>query len=260
MEEFSAARFYKIGIFLANARAVMEKYEKTERKLNQDVLDSGNLSQYMRTIEESCAAVRLNVSLQCIADIRERTRTGDCTVGELADKFGELERTIRREITDKLFMYVPSERAKFYDQKELFGKEVNDKFPSVQYDMVEAGNCYAAGRGTATVFHLMRVMETGLKALAKGLKIPYAPSWESYLRQIESQMGVKHSQKSRGWKNVEPFYRDAAGDLQLVKLAWRNPTMHIVKTYTLEEAEDVLRAVKAFMVRLASRCNEQGPT
>jgi hypothetical protein len=105
----------------------------------------------------------------------------------------------------------------------------------------------------------MRVMEVGLKGLARGLDIPYAPSWESYLRQIETKITEQHSKKKRIWKRNEPFYRDTAGDLQMVKIAWRNPTMHIVKSYTPEEAEDVFRAVRSFMQRLATRFTQKGP-
>ena len=39
----------------------------------------------------------------------------------------------------------------------------------------------------------------------------------------------------------------AAGYLYNVKVAWRNPTMHPRITYTLEEAADLISAVKAFM-------------
>jgi hypothetical protein len=42
------------------------------------------------------------------------------------------------------------------------------------------------------------------------------------------------------------------GDLQVVKMSWRNPTMHIVRTYTPEEAQQIFGAVKTFMGRLAA--------
>jgi hypothetical protein len=55
------------------------------------------------------------------------------------------------------------------------------------------------------------------------------------------------------WKRDEAFFRDIAGDLTVIKIAWRNPTMHIVRHYTNEEAEEVFRAVRTFMRRLATR-------
>ena len=46
---------------------------------------------------------------------------------------------------------------------------------------------------------------------------------------------------------------DVMGDLQAVKLAWRNPTMHIVKKYSEDEASRIFDAVRGFMQRLASK-------
>ena len=102
--------------------------------------------------------------------------------------------------------------------------------------------------------HLMRVMEVGLKALAASplLGIPYAPSWESYLRQIEAKIAQPHKQKPRLWKRYEAFFRDVSGDLISIKQAWRNPTMHVVRKYSTEEAQEILVAVKLFMERLAA--------
>ena len=162
------------------------------------------------------------------------------------------------QMSEKLFLFIPSDRAKFYQQPEpLFGKEVFDAFPSAVDDVAEAGKCLATDRATACVFHMMRVMEAGLKALAKALKIAYAPSWESYLKQIDSQIQIKHQKKSRAWKRDEPFFREAAAHLSTVKFAWRNPTMHIVKHYTPESAEEIYNSVRAFMRHLATKLKEK---
>ncbi len=99
----------------------------------------------------------------------------------------------------------------------------------------------------------MRVMEEGLKALAKLLGIPYAPSWESYISQISDKIETKHKKKGVKWKKDEPFFKEILGTLVAVKIAWRNPTMHIVRTYQPDEAEDVFRAVRTFMQKLADR-------
>jgi hypothetical protein len=135
----------------------------------------------------------------------------------------------------------------------LFGQLVNDKFPASIDDIEEAGKCIALGRGTGAVMHLMRVMEVGLKSLGRMLTIPYAPSWESYLKQISDKIGAKRRIKGIKWKRDEPYFRDISGDLLVIKQAWRNPTMHIDRKYAPEEAIEIFRAVKALMQRLASR-------
>jgi hypothetical protein len=46
--------------------------------------------------------------------------------------------------------------------------------------------------------------------------------------------------------------------LNATKDAWRNPTMHIEKKYTEEEAETIFFAVRSLMKRLVSRMDENG--
>ena len=54
---------------------------------------------------------------------------------------------------------------------QLFGDDVARAFPSSKGDIDEAGKCLALDRGTACVFHLMRILEIGLQLLAAKLGI-----------------------------------------------------------------------------------------
>ena len=99
----------------------------------------------------------------------------------------------------------------------------------------------------------MRVMEVALKVIGRDLGIPYAPSWEAYIRQIDAKISEKHAQKAPAWKRKEPFYKEVLGDLVAVKVAWRNPTMHIVNEYGTDKATTIYNAVMALMQRLADK-------
>ena len=44
----------------------------------------------------------------------------------------------------------------------------------------------------------------------------------------------------------------ASANLYAVKLAWRNEVMHPKDTYTLEEADNLIRQLKIFMEQLAT--------
>jgi hypothetical protein len=60
-----------------------------------------------------------------------------------------------------------NENAQLFERDELFGKEVKDSAsPQLNTEIKAAGNCLAADLHTAAVFHLMRVAEHGLHALA----------------------------------------------------------------------------------------------
>jgi len=129
----------------------------------------------------------------------------------------EFLKELRNRLTDDAetiqFLRVQPEHVRLYESADLFGEKVSNSFPNAIDDIADAGKCLALGQGTATVFHLSRVMEVGLKALAGSLGIPYAPSWESYLKQINAQLSAEHKTKTEEWKKEEPFYRDVVGDL-----------------------------------------------
>lgn len=186
---------------------------------------------------------------------RMRTRVDDpkTTYGQLKETCSDLLSRLLDEAFATVFLSIDSDKTKFYTETNLFGAEVAERLAPAIGDIEEAGKCLALDRGTACVFHLMRVMEVGLKRLASDLGIPYAPSWESYIDQINTRIAQKHKKKGIHWKRDEPYFKEIVGDLLTVKVAWRNPTMHIVRTYTPDEADQVFAAVRTLMQRVAVR-------
>lgn len=172
---------------------------------------------------------------------------------DLENAIVELARRLEDDLLQEKFYYVRREKLHYFSDKQQFGETVEYRIPTAISDIEEAGKCLALDRGTAAVFHLMRVMEASLKELAKLLDIPYAPSWESYIKQINDKITAKHNSKSPKWKKSEHFFRDVLGDLQSVKMAWRNPTMHIVRHYNMEEAEEIFIAARRFVIRVAEK-------
>lgn len=75
------------------------------------------------------------------------------------------------ELDGRYFLLVHTEREHYYRQPDaLFGDEVNKVFGGdTGEDISEAGKCYALGRYTATVFHLMRAMERAIHVLSEKL-------------------------------------------------------------------------------------------
>jgi hypothetical protein len=178
----------------------------------------------------------------------EELKKGKTKVAEWQKTVPELQHRIRDEMEDNLFMFIPPERATLYNNAELFGKDVNAKFPGLQFDIVECGNCYATGRGTATVFHLMRIMEVGVQQLGNklGVKLVNEKNWQNILDEINKAI------KALNPKDPETIeLSQASANLYAVKLAWRNEVMHPKDTYTLEEADNLIRQVRIFMEQLA---------
>lgn len=182
-----------------------------------------------------------------------RTLDGMHSQEELIALMAELKNRLEDDLERQLFFHVKAERAPYYDNPTPFGIEVSAAYPTARDDIEAAGKCLALEQGTAAVFHLMGVMEIGLRSLGHALGIPYAPSWESYIRQITTNMGVEHKKKPDDWKENEDFYRDLLGDLVAVKNAWRNPTIHVKRKYLPDEAEEVFRAARTFMKRASTK-------
>jgi hypothetical protein len=162
-------------------------------------------------------------------------------------KIQQLCSVVHSELEARIFFHIAVKEASFYDQKEFFGSSVNQRFPSVQYDMVEAGNCYALGRGTACVFHLMRIMEVGVQEFGAklGVSLAHEKNWQNILD--ETNKAIK-ALPPKAATTVE--MSQVSANLYSVKLAWRNEVMHPNDTYTLEEAENLIRLVKVFMQKL----------
>lgn len=250
MQKFSVQVFYDIGRLLASLNYAFESLieeNSPSMKIEPHGISGESLAQEnLASIKIRCTEIGLKISVKA-ADHVLFLLSRTSTLAEVKEAMTHLERTIAWEMGDRLFTYVPPDRAAFYGQTELFGKDVNTKFPNIQYDMVEAGNSYAAGRGTATVFHLMRIMETGVQELGKklGVSLVNEKNWQNIIEEIDKAIRTlpKTPQRSE--------ISQVSGNLYAVKLAWRNEVMHPKDTYTLEEAENLIRLVKVFMEQLA---------
>lgn len=247
MEKFSADRYYSLATALRGLRASFDKVDSTELVAEPD--SKALALKWHNNVKEQCEAIGLTISSKCISEMIRRIQDEKPTAGEWSPLLAHLEKTIRWELEDKLFLYVPPDAARFYDQREMFGSEVNAKFPTIQFDMVEAGNCYATGRGTACVFHLMRIMEVGVQELGKSLGVAMVNQkvWQNILDEVNKAI---KSLDPKDPKTVELC--QASANLYSVKLAWRNEVMHPKDIYTLEEAENLIRQVKIFMGHLTT--------
>jgi hypothetical protein len=182
----------------------------------------------------------------------------------LLDQINVIEKLAEKELRGKTFFYVPAGRAKFFpklNDQHIFGNAVASAFPSATYDIAESGVCLSLDRGTASVFHLMRVLEIGLTVLGTTFGVSLAhTNWAPAIEQIESKIRDMH--KDPTWKVLsdckeqQEFYAQAASHFGILKDAWRNYAMHARAVCTEEQAERIFENVKAFMQKLAERLHE----
>ena len=254
MEQFSGRGFYLLGQLLERVAEVHRRCHPTAETFVFGPTVSGMLSEqravslqgFMKEVSQRCAELGLQVATSQANYIHQNAQT--LTNEQVASNLEHLDRTIQFEMGKHLFFFIAPMRAEYYDKLDLLGYGVLGKFSDVHYDIVEAGNCFAVGRSTAVVFHLMRIMEIGVQAFGTKLGVPLAneKNWQNILDEINK--AIKALPKSSQAVQMA----QAAANLYAVKLAWRNEVMHPNDTYTLEEAENLIRLVKIFMEELAT--------
>lgn len=184
---------------------------------------------------------------------------------EFLAEFVDLGKRTKEELDSVSFLYLEESEAALYEGKEpLFGGRVADRFRSANEDISEAARCFALSRYTASVFHLMRTLEVGLRALSLNAGISeHNPTWKAALDRIHKVLREQESPPKGAPKPARlpkarlQFLSEAAATLDTFKTAWRNKTTHDVETtYSEERARDIMNAVGAFMRHLATELTE----
>lgn len=182
------------------------------------------------------------------------------TPESVAKMFNQLGFRLTDDLKGKYMLSLSLQETETYEcATPLLAQCVADTFTSIAYDVDEAAKCFALGRSTACVFHLMRCTEAGLQALANELDVAPDENWNTVLRDfdkalesLQARLNANSSQKPDDWKSKERFYSEASALLRNMKNAWRNSVMHMEEKYTMEEAARILSATKACMEFLAT--------
>ncbi len=187
-------------------------------------------------------------------------------------------KAISKDLLRGTFFYVPKHFAKYhydslsvFSQRELYGEKVIANLPNAVGEMRAAGNCYATGNNTACVFHLMRAVEYGLRAVFKKLKIkfpvnPKRPKdkrpieereWGEISGAIEAEVKkLELKKKTRIRDEKIELLRGVNNQFKYFKNKWRNNVMHTKESYEVEDATKTMRQVQDFMEHLADYIKE----
>jgi len=188
------------------------------------------------------------------------------TYEELKSEYHEISSRLRDDLK-RTMVFALDDRDKRYfaPRTPHFGTDFDSRFKTLGvFELDEAAKCMAFARPTAAVFHLMRVLEVGIHALAAclGIPDPVKPAernWAIILRKIMDD-GIANKWPSAAAR-MNPdavLFESLHASLDAVKNPWRNATMHVETKYTDDEAEHIFVSVKGFMKKLASRMDENG--
>ena len=236
----------------------------------------------LESLEVHCREIGLEITLDhCEQLVRQLTIAFDRSWMTEFDKEGlelnpreifnscdKLKISLRNELEKKKFAFIPQQNAVYFEQEKLFGPTVFDAFETARQDIKDAGYCLSADLNTAAVFHLMRVVNIGARALAhslgintvKGRELEYCRD-DSIYKAIEDGIdaklkSVKDMERDASWESENAFYRGLLTDLRYFKDAARDPIAHARKNYEKKSAIEVYNHVQEFMQRLTNKISK----
>jgi hypothetical protein len=203
----------------------------------------------VRTAVEAAGMTRLLPQIG-----RIEGKVGKIWENDLEPDLRNLGEAIRDELKGAYFLHVQAADIGLYGQPAGFGEKVSERFTEATDDIEAAGNCLAVGEATASVFHLMRVMELGVRALARCLKVraidPETANWNVIVDHVNVAIN-KLPTRTKAMKARKAELAGASAALNSVRIATRNEVMHPKQMYTMEQARDVFQATRLFMRHLA---------
>lgn len=218
-------------------KQVDESLGELEKAVDELPLSGTLLSQIQRIRKQLAVEHMRNIDVG-VALSREAF---NCTIEELAQHY---------------FLFIPRSRRDMLEQTQPpFGQSVADGFSDASKDIAAAGRCIALAEWTAAVFHLMRVLEHGLRPMATKFNVPFkVDSWHTVLKGIED--GINNLRNKQGLTEDDrkeiTFYSEAASEFRHFKDAWRNHVSHSRAHYDERDALSVWNHVKAFMQHLTT--------
>jgi hypothetical protein len=227
--------------------------------------DRAFLRSRWQPLSEHLDALGAEVTGLCLEDAKTRISQPWAKWEAAKAVFDEISSTLRRELSLKTVLVLQPQEALYYAPKRpLFGQDFANKFKTDgAFELDEAAKCLALGRPTAAAFHLMRIMEVGIRALARSLQIPdpvkpVERNWAVILKAVCAGIEAKWPTAASRISGDGSLFEDLHASLDAVKNPWRNATMHVEKKYTGDEAIHIFHAVSGFMMKLSSRMDEDG--
>jgi hypothetical protein len=269
MEQFSAEKYCAIVVILEKMRA---RY--SEPKIVGDAMfprkeyslpleDQSRLADDFHVLGDHCLAIGLTISGKNAHGLRDILNQGSDKVGNIwiAWEIGKALQIVMDEMKERLFLYLPTERARYYQRPFDGWEEAIERFPQVRADVEEASRCFACDRYAGAIFHAMLIAEVGAIEVGKLIEIcDPKPGWPSTIREMNR---IVHREKYSDLKPVEKNHRDFLGQLlplmESMQDAWRNKISHVENKLVLmsgefspQITEEIIVATRGFMRRLAT--------
>lgn len=187
------------------------------------------------------------------------------TYSQIFDQLIILKEAIEDDIKTEFFYHYPKHKARLIHFCNVEWAETLKAFPSLEKEIEEGIDCYALDHNTACVFHMMRVAELGMRALARERRVSFPrhplewADWQNILDETEKRARAATQGMSRGPSRdaMQAFYQGAIGQLHGFKDTYRNVVMHVRRSYDELDALKAITQVRDFMNGLSAKIGEK---
>jgi hypothetical protein len=194
------------------------------------------------------------------------------TWGRLADVLHRFWEDLERESETEYFFHYSREGGRLIGTYQDEWKPVIEAFPSSKAELASGIDCYAIGHYTASVFHMLRLAELGLRVIArergissvgKNKPIEFA-MWGEVIGKVQKAVDQIRAakiinSKTRGKKEIaSQFYSTILADTQAL-LPLRDRTMHLRDSCDQGQAQRAMIRVKSMMETMAAKLDEENP-
>lgn len=188
--------------------------------------------------------------------------------GTVLNASRSLYSALAADLEGQAFLFVPASKRDYYDPDGPYLASISvivAEFPDSERDLVEAGRCFALGRDTACVFHLICAAEHALGRLAQKCDVPPTKpleecEWGDLLKALDGEWrrwetgvpGVPAAERNK----QRAFWSSVRIELGAWKHEWRNAVMHALKRphhFSEEDARRALECVPRSIVVIATR-------
>ena len=223
----------------------------------------------IETAVRDCAvSLRLeetDATCRYLDDLFARNENRPVRWGELHRRLEQLWEQIDQGLREEYFFHYPRTAAREILTIDHSWMSVVSSFPSVRREIECGLDCYAQENFSGCVFHMMRVAETGLRALAKERGISSVAkgkplewgTWKDVFEAIDEKLKLIKTAKNGPKREAAiAFYSGALSDLRSMQNVYRDPTMHFRDDYDSGETYSAIFRTKSLMENLAKRLKE----
>jgi hypothetical protein len=267
MLELNAISFLGAATQIARLQEIVQRSSPDSHK---DLLLPATvtaISPMISAFKSECEKVGARLAALAADRLLARVNETPCRVlwGDIIPAVTDLESRFADHLLSVKFFAISDQEGMFFEPADSL-VEIEGfatKFPKASFEIEEAAKCMALGRHTATVFHAMRMLELGIKALAARLEIPDPTTpaernWATILKAIKDKIDLDWPSKKRMPGTEGSKFELLYAHLDAVRNPWRNATMHVETIYAPHEAIHILRCSAFFMKALLELSDEDG--